>query len=78
MPELHQARPPMAAMPHAGSRSAMTRATEGQPFRPYTYGGTGVDLLYEETMPDLGPDPEWYRELAGGTLPHPPGRNPSQ
>lgn len=62
--ELRQYRPPLAAMPQTAARSAMSRALDEQPPRPYVYRGTGADLLYEETMPDLGPDPEWYRELA--------------
>jgi hypothetical protein len=72
---------PVAA--HADTRSKMARISDTLPFRPYVYKGTGEDIYngavgylddvrravtrHEEGMPDTGPGPGWYRELAGET-----------
>lgn len=60
------------------SRTAMSRASDGRPFRPYVYRGgdreppavTAARQRWraitrdEESMPDMAPGPERYRELA--------------
>jgi|HubBroStandDraft_6_1064221.scaffolds.fasta_scaffold00062_117 hypothetical protein len=61
-------------------RSAMARASDARPFKPYVYKGGGEDAYrgvtgyleevrrriayHEENAPDIGPSPEWYRERA--------------
>jgi hypothetical protein len=67
--------------PHADGdeRSQLARVSDGRPFKPYVYNGTGEDIYRgvvgylkdvrqvarrEENAPDIGPGPERYRERA--------------